>query len=183
MAIWGDDASINLDDFSPSSTLVPFDTPIPLLRGPIPAAPSDDPGAGPFVLAFNSASSWRSAFESTRSKLVDQCMAGARVGCSISASNKCKPPWWKTLFGASVADYAEREKCEEMEIASCLEASAEQCIKFAKEKCIAVFRDARIASSEWKGASHLVFSASRNPNDDSLEANIAEIEQVHGPEG
>lgn len=78
--------------------------------------------------------------------------AGARVGCSINASNICKPPWWKSVFGASVVDYAERERCEEREIASCLEASKEPCVKFAKEKCFPAFRDARIASTENGGS-------------------------------
>ena len=72
--------------------------------------------------------------------------AGARSGCSITASRKCKPPWWKGLFGAALTDYEERERCEEREMAACLEAAKEACITFAKEKCIAPFRDARIAS-------------------------------------
>ena len=72
--------------------------------------------------------------------------AGARSGCSITASRKCKPPWWKGLFGAAPTDYEERERCEEREMAACLEAAKEACITFAKEKCIAPFRDARIAS-------------------------------------
>ena len=72
--------------------------------------------------------------------------AGARSGCSITASRKCKPPWWKGLFGAAPTDYEERERCEEREMAACLEAAKEACITFAKGKCIAPFRDARIAS-------------------------------------
>lgn len=50
------------------------------------------------------------------------------------------------MFGAAPADYQERERCEEREMASCLEAAKEACIKFSKEKCTAPFRDARIAS-------------------------------------
>ncbi|KAL6890110.1 hypothetical protein ACP4OV_008873 [Aristida adscensionis] len=73
--------------------------------------------------------------------------AGARSGCSITASRKCKPPWWKGLFGAAPTDYQERERCEEREMAACLNAAKEACIKFAKEKCTAPFRDARIASA------------------------------------
>ena len=72
--------------------------------------------------------------------------AGARSGCSITASRKCKPPWWKGLFGAAPTDYEERERCEEREMASCLEAAQEACTTFAKGKCIAPFRDAWIAS-------------------------------------
>ena len=79
-------------------------------------------------------------------------------------------------------DYAERERCEEREIASCLAASKEPCIKFAKEKCFPAFRDARIASTKWKGASHLVFFAPRNVADasqiaaDMLEDKTVELE-------
>lgn len=72
--------------------------------------------------------------------------AGARSGCSITASRKCKPPWWKGLLGGAPTDYQERERCEEREMAACLEAAREACVKFAKEKCIEPFRDARIAS-------------------------------------
>nr|TKW01819.1 hypothetical protein SEVIR_8G203900v2 [Setaria viridis] len=58
--------------------------------------------------------------------------AGARSGCSITtASRKCKPPWWKGLFGAAPTDYEERERC----------------LLFAKGKCIAPIQDARIASN------------------------------------
>ncbi|RCV39081.1 hypothetical protein SETIT_8G195100v2 [Setaria italica] len=73
--------------------------------------------------------------------------AGARSGCSITASRKCKPPWWKGLFGAAPTDYEERERCEEQEMSACLVAAKEACIKFAKGKCIAPFQDARIASN------------------------------------
>lgn len=72
--------------------------------------------------------------------------AGARSGCSITATRKCKPPWWKGLFGGATTDYQERERCEEREMASCLESAKEACIKFSKQKCDAPFRDARIAS-------------------------------------
>ncbi|KAG1342570.1 putative tRNA sulfurtransferase [Cocos nucifera] len=154
-AILGSD----LEEFSASATVVPFDPPLPLLRGPVPAGFSDDPSAGPFVLAFRDAGSWRFAFRATEAKIIEQCEAGARVGCSISASNKCKPPWWKTLFGVSAADFAEREKCEEREVASCLAASKEACIQFAKEKCLSPFRDARIASIDLKGNLQLDFGA------------------------
>jgi len=71
---------------------------------------------------------------------------GARSGCSIGASRKCKPPWWKGLFVAAPTDYEERERCEEREMAACLEAAKEACIKFAKGKCTGPFGDARIAS-------------------------------------
>ncbi|XP_038983122.1 uncharacterized protein LOC103702548 isoform X2 [Phoenix dactylifera] len=149
----------NLEEFSASATVVPFDPPLPLLRIPVPAGPSDDPSAGPFVLVFRDAGSWHSAFRATEAKIIEQCEAGARVGCSISASNKCKPPWWKTLFGVSAADFAEREKCEEREMASCLAASKEACIQFAKGKCLPPFRDARIATIDLKGTMQLDFGA------------------------
>ncbi|XP_068660337.1 uncharacterized protein [Aristolochia californica] len=138
-------AGSDMDHFSASQTVVLFDPPVPLLRGPIPAGLSDDPSVGPFVLAFRDDRSWTSAFQQTQSKIIEQCEEGARVGCSIRASNKCKPPWWNTLFRISPVDFAEREKCEECEMLACLAASRESCIQFAKDKCIAPFRDARIA--------------------------------------
>ncbi|KAG2563437.1 hypothetical protein PVAP13_8KG352400 [Panicum virgatum] len=52
--------------------------------------------------------------------------AGALSGCSITASCKCKPHWWKGLFGAAPTDYEERDRCEEREMA--LEAAKEACI-------------------------------------------------------
>ncbi|KAJ6805472.1 uncharacterized protein M6B38_180655 [Iris pallida] len=102
--------------------------------------------------------------------------AGARVGCSISASSKCKLPWWKQLFGVvSEADYAERERCEEGEMSACLAASKESCVQFAKDKCLPPFRDARIAFN-WKlnGAPQLIFSAPDTAAADALDSNILE---------
>lgn len=61
------------EDFSASATLISFDHPIPLLRGPFPASPSDDPSNGPFVLAFRDDRSWLSAFRATESKVIEQC--------------------------------------------------------------------------------------------------------------
>lgn len=133
-------------DYSPAATLVPFDQPLPLLRGPLPAGLSDDPSAGPYVLAFKDATSWRSAFRETESKIIQQCLAGARVACSISASKKCSPPWWKSVFGPAKVDFAERERCEEREMSACLDSAKEPCIGFAKGKCLAPFFEARIAS-------------------------------------
>ncbi|XP_062198216.1 uncharacterized protein LOC133900929 [Phragmites australis] len=132
------------EDYSPAATVVRFDPPPPLLRAPV---PSPAPGGEPPVLAFRDAASWQAAWEAAEASLVSQCKAGARSGCSITASRKCRPPLWKGLFGAAPTDYQERERCEEREMATCLEAAKEACIKFAKEKCIAPFRDARIASN------------------------------------
>ncbi|CAD6256155.1 unnamed protein product [Miscanthus lutarioriparius] len=136
-------ADDSAEDYSAAATVVRFDPPLPLLRGPVPSPASGD---GPVVLAFRDAASWRAAWEVAEASLVSQCEAGARSGCSISASRKCKPPWWKGLFVAAPTDYEERERCEEREMAACLEAAKEACIKFAKEKCLGPFRDARIAS-------------------------------------
>ncbi|WVZ90918.1 hypothetical protein U9M48_037171 [Paspalum notatum var. saurae] len=130
------------EDYSAAATLVRFDPPLPLLRAPVPSAA---PNEGP-VLAFRDAASWRAAWDAAEVSLVSQCEAGARSGCSITASRKCKPPWWKGLFGSAPTDYEERERCEEREMTACLEAAKEACIKFAKGKCIGPFRDARIAS-------------------------------------
>ncbi|CAL4979740.1 unnamed protein product [Urochloa decumbens] len=133
------------EDYSAAATVVRFDPPLPLLRAPVPSS-SSGAAAEPPVLAFRDAASWRAAWDAAEASLVSQCEAGARSGCSITASRKCRPPWWKGLFGAAPTDYQERERCEEQEMAACLEAAKEACIKFAKGKCIAPFRDARIAS-------------------------------------
>ncbi|XP_020100160.1 uncharacterized protein LOC109718370 [Ananas comosus] len=161
------------EEYSASATVVPFDPPLPLLRGPVAAAADDDPAAGPFVLAFRDARSWRLAYRAAESKVREQCEAGARVGCSITASNKCRPPWWKILFGNSAADFADRERCEEREMALCLAASKEACIEFAKEKCLPPFRDARIASGNLLQNSEFVLWGSEDPdissNSETLE--------------
>uniref|UniRef100_A0A5B7BG40 Uncharacterized protein n=1 Tax=Davidia involucrata TaxID=16924 RepID=A0A5B7BG40_DAVIN len=154
----------DLDDYSPSSTIITFDRPVPLLRGPIPAGSPDDPSSGPFVLVFTDAKSWAAAYKACESKITEQCEGGARIGCAISASSKCKPPWWKTLFGVAKIDFTERAKCEEREMAVCVEASKENCRKFAKDKCLPTFQDARIALKDrkvdWKEASKLIYWAS-----------------------
>ncbi|CAN6363456.1 unnamed protein product [Urochloa humidicola] len=131
-------------DYSAAATVFRFDPPLPLLRVPVPSSPGAA-AAEPPVLAFRDAASWRAAWDAAEASLVSQCEAGARSGCSITASRKCKPPWWKGLFGAAPTNYEERERCEEREMAACLEVAKEACIKFAKGKCIEPFRDARIA--------------------------------------
>ncbi|TVU24186.1 hypothetical protein EJB05_26621, partial [Eragrostis curvula] len=142
------------EDYSPEVTVVRFDPPLPLLRAPVPSSPAPG-GEGP-VLAFRDAASWQAAWEAAEASLFTQCEAGARSGCSITASRKCKPPWWKGLFGAAPTDYQERERCEEREMAACLEAAKEACSKFAKDKCIAPFRDARIAAEGFLENSDLI---------------------------
>eukprot|EP00268_Persea_americana_P061709 TRINITY_DN7824_c0_g3_i1.p1 TRINITY_DN7824_c0_g3~~TRINITY_DN7824_c0_g3_i1.p1 ORF type:complete len:109 (-),score=0.79 TRINITY_DN7824_c0_g3_i1:1029-1355(-) len=62
-----------IEDFSASSTVITFDHPLPLLRGPIPASPSDDPSIGPFVLSFKDDRCWRLAYRATESKIIEQC--------------------------------------------------------------------------------------------------------------
>ncbi|CAI0434137.1 unnamed protein product [Linum tenue] len=143
------DSSIpsNLDDYSATSTIVLFDRPIPLLRGPVSAGRPDDPSLGPYVLAFRNPQSWAAAYAATESKIVEQCEGGARVGCALTASNNCKPPWWRNLVGGgpSAADLKEREECEQREMQECLAAAKEKCADFAREKCRIPFREARIA--------------------------------------
>ncbi|CAL4991439.1 unnamed protein product [Urochloa decumbens] len=141
---YGGSTDDSAEDYSAAATVIRFDPPLPLLRAPVPSSPGA--AAEPPVLAFRDAASWRAAWDAAEASLVSQCEAGARSGCSITASRKCRPPWWKGLFGAAPTDYQERERCEEQEMAACLEAAKEACIKFAKGKCIAPFRDARIAS-------------------------------------
>ncbi|KAG4913188.1 hypothetical protein AAZX31_19G146000 [Glycine max] len=134
----------NVDDYSPSSTVIKFDRPVPLLRGPLPAGPSDDPSAGPYVLAFRDSRAWASSFAACERKIVEQCEEGARIGCAVSASRKCKLPWWKSLAGPTLSDLKEREQCEVREMADCEAAAKEKCVGFARDKCLVPFRDARI---------------------------------------
>ncbi|XP_052187312.1 uncharacterized protein LOC127798057 [Diospyros lotus] len=142
---------VDEDYYSASSTVVTFDRPVPLLRGPVPE------GDGRFVLAFRDADSWASAYRACESKLVQQCEAGARIGCAVSASSKCKPPWWHSLLGRPQTD---RGECEERETVLCLEAAKANCSKFAADKCRPVFSGARIAINhrkvDWKEASMLI---------------------------
>ncbi|KAJ1433111.1 hypothetical protein SESBI_06333 [Sesbania bispinosa] len=148
------------DEYSPSSTVIKFDRPIPLLRGPLPAGPSDDPSAGPYVLAFRDPQAWASSFIACERKIVQQCEEGARIGCAISASSKCKPPWWKVLLGPKPSDLKEREICEEREMADCFSVAKEKCVGFARDKCLVPFRDARIKVLNSKGAVKLICWAS-----------------------
>ncbi|RZC51290.1 hypothetical protein C5167_019717 [Papaver somniferum] len=152
----------DVEDFSASATLIYFKSPVPPLRIPIPAGLSDDPSQGPFVLAFKDSLSWKSALQASESKIIEQCEAGARIGCSINASSKCRPPWWKTLLGGAPMDLAEREQCEECEMSACLVASKESCLKFAKDKCLSPFLEARIALTDQKGIVKLPNSATGN---------------------
>ncbi|KAF2589643.1 hypothetical protein F2Q70_00041295 [Brassica cretica] len=130
-----------MEEYSASATTVSFDRPIPLLRGPIPAGGSE---SGQYVLAFRSLDSWAAAYKRCEAQIKEQCEEGARIGCAVSASSNCKPPWWRSLGGA-VVDMREREKCEEREFKECLVAAKDKCSGFAKEKCSAAFLDARIA--------------------------------------
>ncbi|CAI9107744.1 OLC1v1007179C1 [Oldenlandia corymbosa var. corymbosa] len=138
----------NLDDYAPSATVIPFDRPIPLLRGPLKTSPSDNPEAGPYILAFKDPKKWASAYKACEAQILQQCETGARIGCSIAASDKCKPPWWKNLIVGGAAgkqDFAERAKCEEREMEACIEASKGRCREFAEMKCLTAFREARVA--------------------------------------
>ncbi|XP_009612332.1 uncharacterized protein LOC142179038 isoform X1 [Nicotiana tabacum] len=137
--------STNLEEYSALKTLIPFDQPVPLLRGPIRAG-SQEETVGRFILAFKDPFSWASAYKACESQVTQQCESGARIGCSIAASDKCKTPWWKSITGtASTQDFAERARCEEREMEACLEAAKGKCHEFAKQKCFPAFRDARIA--------------------------------------
>ncbi|XP_012476227.1 uncharacterized protein LOC105793694 [Gossypium raimondii] len=138
----------NLEEYSASSTTVKFGRPLPLLRGPIPAGTSDDPSSGPYILAFKDLPSWAAAYKSCESKIIFQCEEGARIGCAITASNKCKPAWWQSLIGWKSMDLTERERCEDIEMEACLVAAKEKCVGFAKVKCTTPFLDARIAVGE-----------------------------------
>ncbi|KAL3849906.1 hypothetical protein ACJIZ3_011788 [Penstemon smallii] len=150
--------SPNPDDYSAATTLISFPRPIPLLRGPI---KSDDPSSGPYLLAFKSPDSWAAAYHSSKTLIISQCESGARIGCSISASTKCKPPWWKFLLLKQ--DFGERAKCEEIEMEACFSAAKERCVVFAKQKCEPAFKNARVEVSgldlmkvDWKEVFRLI---------------------------
>lgn len=96
-----------IDEHSAAATTIRFDSPVPLLRGPVRAGPPDDPSSGPYVLAFRDPKAWANAYRACESKIVEQCEAGARIACAISASEKCKPPWWGALIGQKVRLEAE----------------------------------------------------------------------------
>ncbi|KAK0581354.1 hypothetical protein LWI29_012789 [Acer saccharum] len=138
-------AEANMEEYSASSTTIKFDNPIPLLRGPIRAGPHDDPSSGSYLLAFRSPQSWAAAFRSCESRIITQCEEGARIGCAVSASNNCKPPWWRNLIGPNTIDFKDREDCEVRQMEACLVVAKEKCVGFAKEKLSKPFRDARIA--------------------------------------
>ncbi|KAM1101544.1 hypothetical protein ACFX2B_007813 [Malus domestica] len=131
-------------------------SPGPLLRGPVRAGPPDDPSSGPYVLVFRDPKAWANAYRACESKIVEQCEAGARIACAVSASEKCKPPWWRAMIGQKVTDLKQREQCEEREMEGCLTAAKEKCGGFAKEKCLKPFREARIAGVNVKQVERLV---------------------------
>ncbi|KAL2320994.1 hypothetical protein Fmac_029963 [Flemingia macrophylla] len=162
----------NADGYSPSSTVIKFDRPVPLLRGPLPAGPSDDPLSGPYVLAFRDSRAWASAFAACERKIVEQCEEGARIGCAVSASRRCMPPWWKALAAPKLSDLKEREECEVREMAECLAMAKEQCVGFARDKCLVPFRDARIRVGKgvlsYKDAVKLIGWASMSGSERSL---------------
>ncbi|XP_050364655.1 uncharacterized protein LOC126783260 [Argentina anserina] len=132
------------DDLSAAATTITFDHPIPLLRGPVRAAPPDDPPSGPYVLAFRNPKAWASAYRASESKIIHQCEGGSRIGCAISAASKCKPPWWRFLIGGRAPDLKERAECEERETEACLAAAKDKCAGFARDKCVGPFREARV---------------------------------------
>ncbi|XP_017626733.1 uncharacterized protein LOC108470057 [Gossypium arboreum] len=138
----------NLEEYSASLTTIKFVCPLPLLRGPIPAGTLNDPSSGPYILAFKDLASWAAAYKSCESKIIFQCEEGARIGCAITASNKCKPAWWQSLISWKSMDLTKRERCEDIEMEVCLVAAKEKCVCFAKAKCTTPFLNARIAVGE-----------------------------------
>ncbi|KAH7432519.1 hypothetical protein KP509_07G026200 [Ceratopteris richardii] len=132
------------------ATVTPFDPPIPILRRPLPAAEDDNPSKGPFVLAFQDEQSWISAWHSCELKIVERCEAGARMGCSINATKKCKPPWWLNMlpFLKKPNHQQSQNACEEQEMQSCLEVARSKCFSYAKETCEGGLSDIRVICSE-----------------------------------
>ncbi|KAM7254098.1 hypothetical protein ACFE04_031780 [Oxalis oulophora] len=140
-------SSPNLDDYSADKTTIKFDQPLPLLRGPTPSGPQDNPNCGPYVLAFKNPNSYSNAYKLCQSQILTQCEHGARIGCAITASNNCKPPWWRFL-GGRIPHLKERERCEELQMEGCVIAAKGKCLEFANDKCRKGFRDARVQIGE-----------------------------------
>lgn len=135
-------------DLPPAVTTVAFDPVIPLLRVPIPAGKEDDPSKGPFVLAFKDEEAWRRAWHNCETKIAEQCEAGARMGCSINATKKCKPPWWQGLLPfltKSKGETENMEACEAREMLTCVADAKDKCTDYAKDICKTAFSEARIA--------------------------------------
>ncbi|CAL0326875.1 unnamed protein product [Lupinus luteus] len=154
-------SSSSVDEYSASSTLITFHTPIPLLRGPLPSGLSE---SAPYALAFRDPHSWANSYRSSLRNIVKQCEEGARIGCAISASSNCKPPWWNLLLGSKAEDLKERERCEEREMNQCFVLAKEKCVEFAKAKCSVPFRDARIKGLGFKdGLRFLNLASINNP--------------------
>ncbi|XP_031492489.1 uncharacterized protein LOC116259035 [Nymphaea colorata] len=134
--------------------LIHFDPPLRLLRGPLPSSDA----SSSFVLVFRDEQALRRALLDTEARVRERCNAGARIGCSVSATKSCKPPWWACLarlLGPKLADFEEREKCEEREMEACLAASTEACLRFAKEKWPPSCQDAQIAYKGKHGSRNL----------------------------
>eukprot|EP00250_Pteridium_aquilinum_P004048 c14293_g1_i1 orf=121-681(+) len=132
------------------ATTVAFEPTIPILRVPLPATEEDDPSKGPFVLAFQDEDSWLKAWHSCEVNIAERCEAGARMGCSVNASKKCKPPWWRNrlpFFHNVKNQYEDREACEEREMQSCLADAKDKCTDYAKDTCKGGFSEARIVDS------------------------------------
>lgn len=75
--------------------------------------------------------------------------AGARMGCSIGAAKKCKPPWWHIrlpFFNTSNCQREDREACEEREMQRCLTDAKAKCASYAKDTCQGGFSEARIVN-------------------------------------
>ncbi|GAA0165116.1 hypothetical protein LIER_20599 [Lithospermum erythrorhizon] len=140
-------------EYSPSATIISFSKARPLLRVPI-ETPEHS-----FLLAFKNPQSWSTSYDSCISQITQQCEAASRIGCSLSASHKCKPPFWKTALGVSKQDFAQRAQCEHQEMEACLLAARESCCHFSKNKCFPAFRDAKVVVDgfvQWREVGKLI---------------------------
>ncbi|CAM6112805.1 unnamed protein product [Calypogeia fissa] len=137
-------------DLSPGVTTEAFDPIVPPLRIPVPAGVHDESSKGEWLLAFKDEESWRRGWQMCHGKISQQCEMGARMGCSISAANVCRIPWWKqalVFMRLAKVDGGERAACEEREMTACLASSKETCNKYARDTCDPVFAQARIVES------------------------------------
>ena len=83
--------------------------------------------------------------------------AGARIGCSVSATKECKSPWWHMAFPflkKSGCRSEDREACEEAHMERCVADAEEKCSVYAKDICKESFGNARIVNSDSSSSEH-----------------------------
>ncbi|KAK3279400.1 hypothetical protein CYMTET_12715 [Cymbomonas tetramitiformis] len=98
-----------------------------------------------FELDFVNERRRQSGKEHCERLLSSRCLAGARAGCALSASRRCKPSLFKMLgFSRSngaddLCTWESREACESTHMASCLLAVGLSCTEYARDTCDAAY--------------------------------------------